>query len=102
MKGNFASKDLPMNIQLHIERLILEGLPIASSQRALVQRAVEAELTRLLANGGLADALTSGGAIPVLRADHLQLSAHRDPVQLGGQIASAVYGGIGQPEGVTQ
>ena len=38
-----------MNINLHIERLMLDGLSIASGEAALVQMAVEAELGRLLA-----------------------------------------------------
>ena len=37
-----------MNINLHIERLILDGLPITRQQGPHVQAAVEAELTRLL------------------------------------------------------
>ena len=41
-----------MNINLHIERLILDGLPIEPRQRAQVQAAVEAELARLLRPAG--------------------------------------------------
>jgi hypothetical protein len=85
-----------MNINLHIERLILDGLPIAPTQSALVQAAVEAELSRLLTAGGLHVSLQSGVALPSVRADALQLSADSNPKQIGQQIAQAVYGGIGQ------
>jgi hypothetical protein len=39
-----------MNLNLHIERLVLDGLSVANHEAALVQTAVEAELGRLLAN----------------------------------------------------
>ena len=39
-----------MNITLYIERLVFDGLSIASGEAAFVQAAVEAELRRLLAN----------------------------------------------------
>lgn len=85
-----------MNINLHIERLILDGLPLSPAHRAQVQAAVEAELSRLLTAGGLHHALQSGLAVPSLRADDLRLNADTHPTQLGQQIAQAVYGGIGQ------
>jgi hypothetical protein len=37
-----------MNISVHIERLVLDGLFVSHGQRPLLQAAVEAELTRLL------------------------------------------------------
>ena len=85
-----------MNINLHIERLILDGLAVAPAHRALVQAAVEAELSRLLTAGGLHASLQSGIALPSVRAGALQLNADSNPKQIGQQIARAVYGGIGQ------
>jgi hypothetical protein len=90
-----------MNINLHIERLILEGLPLTRSQGALVQAAVEAELTRLLAERGLAAKLQAGGAHLRVPAEGLQLIAGSTPADMGQQIAQAVYGGIGQGEKAT-
>ena len=84
-----------MNIKLHIERLVLDGLPITRSQGPLVQAAVEAELARLLAEGSLAPELASGGAVPSVRADGIN-SVGGSPGQIGRQIARAVYGGIGK------
>ncbi len=84
-----------MNVNVHIERLILDGLPIASHQGPLVQTAVEAELTRLLAADGLAANLLVGGALSHLQAGGIQLTGEGNPGQLGQQIAQAVYGGIG-------
>jgi hypothetical protein len=84
-----------MNIRINIERLILDGLPITHSQGALVQAAVEAELTRLITENGLAADLQAGGAVPILRANGIQLTSGSNPSQLGTQIARSVYGGIG-------
>lgn len=57
-----------MNIQVHIERLVLEGLPVTSLQGPLIQQAVEKELARLLTAHGLADELRRGCAMPRMRA----------------------------------
>ena len=83
-----------MNINLHIERLILEGLPVSHSQGPLVQAAVEAGLVQLLAVDGLSPALRSGGAMPSVRAGNIEVPSENSPLQLGQQIAQAVYQGI--------
>jgi hypothetical protein len=85
-----------MNINLHIERIILEGLPVAAGQGAAVQAAIEAELTRLLAENGLASHLMSGGATPRIAAGEVQSSDESSALQLGQQIARAVHEGIAQ------
>ena len=85
-----------MNINLHIERLILDGLPIGSLQGPLVQAAVEKELGRLLSAGGLHASLQSGIAVPSVRAGAVSLNGGNNPKQIGQQIARAVYGGIGR------
>jgi len=84
-----------LNINVSIERLILDGLSLSYSQRPLVQAAVEAELARLLATDGLVSHLQSGGALHNIRGGNIQLTQQSDPHTLGQQIAQAVYGGIG-------
>jgi hypothetical protein len=85
-----------MNINLHIERLVLDGLPIEARHAALVRAAVEAELSHLLTSGGVAASLQSGGVLPRVQADALQLNANSSATQIGQQIAQSIYGGIGQ------
>ena len=84
-----------MNIQLHIERLVLEGLPVTRHQRTLVQAAVEQELGRLLGAGQLNSQIASGGAMPALQGGMIQAPNAASPARLGAQIAGAVYSGIG-------
>ena len=85
-----------MNINLHIERLILDGLELGPAQGALIQAAVEAELGRLLGEHGLSAQLANGAVLPSVRAGGLQLAQGAAPAQIGEQIAQAVYGGIGE------
>ena len=83
-----------MNVKLHIERLVLDGVNIASDQSHLLQVSVEAELTRLLMDGGLSPSLAQGTALPSISADNIQLT-NSDPTHIGRQIAQSVYGGVG-------
>ena len=82
-----------MNINLHIERLILDGINISPGQRHLLQASITTELTQLLNNSGLADGLVEGGALPRLSTNNIQLTSNK-PMELGKQIAQSVYGGI--------
>ncbi len=84
------------NIELHIERLILEGIPLAGGSPRRLQAAIESELTRLLGEGGLASYLAGGTALPRLAGPAIQLSGRNGPAELGRQIAGSVYGGIGK------
>jgi hypothetical protein len=89
-----------MNINVSIERLVLDGLPVSSAQGPLIGAAVETELPRLLVTGGLEMSLRSGGAWPNLPVGIVHLTASK-PAQVGQQIAQAVYGGIGQKQSST-
>jgi hypothetical protein len=84
-----------MTIRVHIDRLVLEGMPVRSHEGPAVQKAVEKELTRLLAEGGLSADLASGGAYPEVPALNLTTSGS-SPKEIGKGIARAVYGGIGR------
>lgn len=83
-----------MKVNVHIERLILEGLPVGRTQGPGVQAAVESELARLIRAEGLGEALGAGGAMPSVKAGQMQLSGDGDPTRLGRQIAHAVFGGM--------
>lgn len=87
-----------MKIEVRIERLVLDGLPVTSLEGPLIQRAVEQELTRLLTSHGLADELRRGVAMPRMRAGSLQLAKEQRPAGLGQGIARAVHQGIGGPQ----
>ena len=85
-----------MNITLHIERLVLDGIAVSHAQRPLLQAAVEAELARLLAEGGLASGLRDGVQVPALGAQAIQITQPGEPAVLGTQIAQSVYSSLGR------
>jgi len=84
-----------MNINLHIERLILDGIDIAPEQGPVLQAAMESELGRLLTERGISPGLAQEVAVPRLSARDMQMASTSGPVELGQQIAQSVYGGIG-------
>jgi hypothetical protein len=83
-----------MNINLHIERLVLDGIAVSHREQRQLQAALEAELAHLLGQGGLAPSLLGGGMLPDVPAGAISPPAEGQPAQLGQQIARAVYGGI--------
>ena len=85
-----------MNVRLHIERLVFDGLPVSDASLPHVQAAIVAELTELIAHGGVAVGLTGNHDVPSLRAGDLQMAAGIDDAGLGRQIAGALYEGIGR------
>lgn len=85
-----------MEINLHIERLILDGLPIDPMDGAMVQAAIEGELVRLLAERGLAESLLSGGALRSVPCPDIQVKTSDGPNRLGRQIAGAVRESLGK------
>ena len=85
-----------MNITIHIERLILDGLPIAHRDRPRLQSAIEEELTSLLVYGSLVIDLSTPGTLSRLTGDTLEFIGDEEPYRLGKRIAQSIYGGIGQ------
>lgn len=80
------------SIELHIEELVLHGLPLTRRQGSDVQAAVETELARLLTTQGLKH--STSGATPHLSAGSIQFAGNDHPSRLGHQIAHAIYGGL--------
>jgi len=83
-----------MNVILHIERLVLDGIDLEPAHHPAMQAALAAELGRLVARGGLGPSLAAGGALPSLPPGAFELSGAGNPRRLGRQIARAVYGGL--------
>jgi hypothetical protein len=84
-----------MRVRLHVDRLVLENLTLPPGSSAGLRQALEQELTRTIAEGGLARWLARGVALPALRAP--MIDAAGPPPRLGRAIAGAVYAGLGAP-----
>jgi hypothetical protein len=86
-----------MKVRLHIERLVLDGLQVSSADAARLKVAMEAELGRLLAEGGMNAELAAGGALPHVSTAAMRAASGSEPAELGRAIARSIHSGIGQP-----
>ncbi|QDQ29003.1 hypothetical protein FNU76_23115 [Chitinimonas arctica] len=80
-----------MNVELHIERLVIEGLDIRPGQAADLRAAVETELASLLrgrAAAGMAEKGRADAPVAPMQVESLQ------PAQFGPRIAAAVLARI--------
>jgi len=81
-------------VTFHIERLVLDNVPLESRQAAELQSTVERELRRLIVRNGLNRALVATGAMPFIGTRGIELSRATNPRRLGNQIARAIYSGL--------
>ena len=81
------------NLILTIDRLVLDGLPLKPGEERLVRAALESELARLLAEGGMPASWQSGGAIPSLPS--ILGPAGATPSETGRAVAHSVYSSLG-------
>jgi hypothetical protein len=85
-----------MNVALTIGRVVLDGVPPEAARRPELRAALGAELTRLIAEGGLPPALAAGGAVPQVRARGLRVPPGGTASAWGVAIARSIYGGMWQ------
>lgn len=83
-----------MNVELYIERLVLDGVPLGPGQGDRLRTSVETELQRLLTDGDVPPRLANGGTVPYVSGTSIHLAEKSGTQQLGQQIAGAVYGGL--------
>jgi hypothetical protein len=83
-----------MDIDLRIERLVLDGWAITPAERRALGAALETELSRLLSESGLSGSFTQGAALPAVRADDILITQPFNPAQVGAQIAQTVHAGL--------
>ncbi|MGD1942037.1 MAG: hypothetical protein ACFB0G_12055 [Leptolyngbyaceae cyanobacterium] len=83
-----------MNVNLHIEELVLDGIDLSPHQRSQLDVAIRTELTRLIAADGLSPSLQQGGWRDRLSASNFQFSPGQAPEAMGQHIAQSVYGGL--------
>ena len=80
------------NIELHIDELILRGVPY--TQRRRVVAAIELELTHLIGEQGLPEHLAQGGTLPQIKINAMRMTDDARPQVIGTQIARQVYGNL--------
>jgi hypothetical protein len=82
-----------MRINVRIERVVLDGVPVARHQAPALHHAMEAGLRRLLAVAPRSHLPSSGAAVPVLRSPMLAAAAG-DADGWGERIAGAVRAAV--------
>jgi hypothetical protein len=85
-----------MKINVHIERLVLEELPISASERPWFQVALETELTQLLRAGRLSPELIAGASLARMQAGAIQTGHKTNPANLGADVARSVHQVLGR------
>ena len=85
-----------MKINVHIERLVLDGLRMDWRQGRRVQQAVAGELARLLSNERVQPRLGAGGTLASINGGSIEAEKLSDPSGTGTAIAAAVYSGLGE------
>lgn len=85
-----------MNIRVHIDRLILDGVALKRGEGNAVKHAMERELGRLLLENGLHSEFQRGGAVPLVSTNGFHPPTNASSKELGMHIAQSVYGGIGK------
>jgi hypothetical protein len=87
-----------MNVNLHIERIVLDGIDLAAGETNSLQQAIVNQLTDTIGHRGLA--VTSGlhRQHANIQSNSIRLGQKTDATILGCQLAHAVHAGLSQPE----
>jgi len=86
-----------MNVTLHIERVVLEGVQLDPAEREHVRRALEQELTTALEVRGLRSELAAGAALPRLAARDVTLGPGAGGAGVGRSMGAALADSIACP-----
>jgi hypothetical protein len=80
-----------MSVNLHIERLVLDGLPVDARDGARVEAAVRAELVGRMAESGVPAGLKTGFNKSRILAPMLRLNSSFHAKEIGTQIGAGIY-----------
>lgn len=81
-----------MTINLHIDRVVVDGVSLGRGSERQVRAAVERELTALFATRGVPNSLLGGGAVPKLSGTSMRQSKGSTPTGVGRDVAGSIYG----------
>jgi hypothetical protein len=84
-----------VRLTLRIERLVVDGLPVARRDRAALAAAVEAELAIRLRDD-LGGWPSFGTAVRTVRGAPVGVAAGRPVAALGAEVARSIHAALGQ------
>jgi hypothetical protein len=80
-------------VELHIDELVLHGVPPSERQR--IGEALRVELARLFAERGVPPRLAQGFRLPAIDAGAFDVGAETGAEMIGRRVARHVYAGLG-------
>jgi hypothetical protein len=83
-------------IVVRIERVVLDGIPLASTDVKRFRASLESELARRLMRGSLSRAMSGGPTLATIAGSTIGETAGLSAAGLGARVAGAVYRGIGR------
>ena len=92
--GNARTAPQTVSVSVSIERLVLDGFGFTPAQGAVVQRALECELARLV-HADAGRSAWRGGALSAAAAPAVQLAGHAQPASVGQGIARSLFAALG-------
>jgi hypothetical protein len=81
-----------MTINIVIERLVLDGLPLTARERDRMVSGLQAELVRLFEREGVPGSVSSDHMAPSFSAGPVHAATPLEPTALGRDVARAVHG----------
>lgn len=85
-----------MNVDLRIERIVVEGIALRTNGGEQFAFALRSELHRSIARGGAGASLPAGGAVPYLATGTVRLGRESEPAVLGTLVGRSVYSALTQ------
>jgi hypothetical protein len=76
-----------MNVKLHIERVIVDGVALGEGSEKQLRLGLAQELTALFLAQGVPECMHRGDAIPTLKSTPLVLSPNKTSVGIGEEVA---------------
>lgn len=89
---NIMNANTKHNIELHIEKLVLDGFPAVDQHR--IAAAVEKELSRLLGTGEIPEGLKRNDLMEKVDGGTLEIGPGNSAESTGIGIARSIYGGL--------
>jgi hypothetical protein len=85
-----------MRIELHVDRLVLDGLAVSQHQGDAVMLAVQRELARLLTDEATPSTWSAGASVDAIQGTTIRTAGAAGPAALGERIAASVAAGLGE------
>jgi hypothetical protein len=85
-----ATGEARSSMSLHIDRMVIDGVPLSAGQCSHLKAAVLKEFRRLMQSDGLGSDFQSG-AVSALEAPSIRISPATHPAEMGRQIARSIH-----------